>query len=60
MEHRVGKSHIFENPAHERMPDMCNPKIILGEKKEITLSLSGFVGFGVPLVVEKKIAIFQI
>ena len=39
---------------------MCNPKIILGEKKEITLSLSGVVGFGVPLVVEEKIAIFQI
>ena len=33
---------------------------LLIEKKEITLSLSGFVGFGVPLVVEKKIAIFQI
>ena len=28
-------------------------------KKEITLSLSGVVGFGVPLVIEKKIVIFQ-
>ena len=35
LEDHVGKSHIFENPPHQIMPDMCIPKIILCEKRKL-------------------------